>query len=186
MRYVLIPCLLLTLSACSTGPFPVSSPYFQIPAGSTIVLKQELTIPPNAGRVYIQYGKVVTPKEKDSYHAHCWFLSWDVLDTAQVIKPDTFVVTKSQQLEDVVMRGTDTQLAMNGAGFGMYEGGGPMALEYSTEMHIHSDKQPVIRRFVCSHWENPTDARHLTVAQMQATLGQIAEIHLNVSESPMQ
>jgi hypothetical protein len=182
MRSVFILPILVSLASCSTGPYPVSSPYFQIPAGSKLVLKRELTIAPNAGRVYIQYGKVVSPKEKDNYHAHCWFLSWDVLDTAQVIKPDTFIVTKSQQLEGVVMRDTNLQFAMNRTGFGMSEGGGPMALEYSTEMSIHSDKQPAIRRFVCSHWEIPTDAKHLTVAQMQKVLGQIAEIQLNTAK----
>ena len=181
MRSAIIFPFLLVLSACTTGPYPVSSPYFQIPPGSKLVLKQELTIPPNAGRVYIQYGKVVTPKEKDSYHAHCWFLSWEVLDTTQLIKPDTFIVTNSQQIEGVVMRDINIQLAMNGVGIGMNEGGGPMALEYSTEMNIRSDKQPAIRRFVCSHWENPLDAKHLTVAQMQKALGQIAQIQLNTA-----
>lgn len=184
MRTKLFFPILLVLVACSTGPYPVSSPYFKIPPGSKLVLHQELTIPPNAGRVYIQYGKVVTPKEKDSFHANCWFLSWNVLETAQVIKPDTFIITRSQQLQNVVQRNTHVLYAANSVGFGMSDGGGPMALEYYTEMTIHSDAQPAIRRFVCSHWENPDDAKHLTVAQMQQTLGQIAEIHLNTGESP--
>ena len=182
MRSVILFPLFAALAACSSGPYPVSSPYYHIPAGSKLVLKQELTIPPNAGRIYIQYGKVVTPKEKDNYHAHCWFLSWEVLDSAQVIKPDTFIITNTQQLEDVVTRQVSHQFAMNGLGIGMYGGGSPLALEYSTEFRIHSDLQPAIRRFVCSHWENPDDAKHLTVAQMQKVLGQIAEIQLNTDK----
>jgi hypothetical protein len=181
MRSAIILPLLLLLAACNTGPYPVSSPYFQIPAGSKLLLKQELTIPPNAGRVYIQYGKVVTPKEKDNYHAHCWFLSWDVLASAQVIKPDTFIITHSQQQESVVMRQARLQFAMNG--FGLHgDDGAPMALVYSTEMWIHSETQPAIRRFTCSHWEDPLDANHLTVGQMQKVLGQIAEIQLNTGK----
>jgi len=179
MYRLLLVLIMMSLSACATGPVPVSSPYFRIPAGSKLVLKQELTIPPNAGRVYIQYGKVVTPKEKDDWHAHCWFLSWNVLDQAQIIKPDTFTITQSQQLEEVVQLETPKQFAAIRVGFGMHQDGGPMALVYSTEMRIHSDTQPEIRRFICSHWENPVRANHLTVADMQKTLGQIAEIQLN-------
>jgi hypothetical protein len=178
MQRIFIIVVFLSLAACSTGPAPVTSPYFRIPAGSKLVLKQALTIQPNAGRVYIQYGKVVTSKEKDDWHAHCWFLSWNVLDSAQVIKPDTFIITHSQQLEDVALRQTPQQYAMNGLGIGTNDGG-PMALVYSTEMRIHSDTQPGIRRFVCSHWEDPNDAKHLTVAEMQKTLGQIAVIQIN-------
>lgn len=182
MRSIFALLLGLTLSACSTGPYPVTSPYYQIPAGSKLILKQTLTIPPNAGRVYIQYGKVVTPKEKDDFYAHCWFLSWYVLSTPQVIKPDTFIITKSEKFEDTVSRQPDHLFAMNGfLGIGAYHDGGPMALEYSTEMHIHSDKQPNIHRFVCSHWETPYDANHLTVAEMQRALGHIAQIQLNTN-----
>jgi hypothetical protein len=179
MRKTIICCFVLCVTACTSSPYPVTSPYYRIPAGSQLVLKQELTIPPNAGRVYIQSGKVVTPKEKDAFYPHCWFLSWDVLDTAQTIKPDTFIVIKTQQLEDLVSNTGPKQTAMNGLALGFLHGSTPMALEYSTEFTIHSESQPRIRRFVCSHWERPDDARHLTVAQMQAVLGNLAEIRLN-------
>lgn len=182
MRNACVFLLSITITACSTGPAPVSSPYYRIPMGSKLILKQTLTIPPNAGRVYIQYGKVVTAKEKDDFYPHCWFLSWKVLSTAQVIKPDTFTITKSEKREDMVSRRSVQRFAMNGLlAMGMYSDGGPMALVYSTQMHIHSDRQPNIRRFACSYWENPDDAKHLTVAEMQKTLGKIAQIQLNTN-----
>jgi len=178
MHRIAILLLILGLAGCSTQVTNPASPYFLIPAGSKIILKRELTIPPNAGRVYIQYGKVVSSKEKDDYHAHCWFESWDVLDHSQIIKPDTFAITKSQHLEDVVSRQSPLLYAALNVGAGS-EGGGPMALVYTTHMTIHSDTQPAIRQFACSHWEDPLDAKHLTVAQMQKALGNIAEIQLN-------
>jgi len=113
MYRVSILLLVLLVPACNTQPLTPASPDYQIPSGSKLILKQELVIPPNAGRVYIQYGKVVTPTQKDNWHAHCWFLSWDVLEHAQVIKPDTFIITRSQQLEDSVMRDTNLQYAMS-------------------------------------------------------------------------
>ena len=179
MRNVLLIPILIALTACSSGPYPVTSPYYLIPAGSKVVLKQELTILPNAARVYIQYGRVVTPKEKNNYHAHCSFVSWKVLETAQVIKPDTFIVTNTQHREDIVMLKPARQVAALELSFGMFGATGPQSLIYSTELTIHSDTQPDIRRLICGHWENPYDAYHLTVAQMQQVLGNIAEIQLN-------
>jgi hypothetical protein len=181
MRAAIIVLISGILAGCSSGPYPASSPYFTIPAGSMLVLNQELTIPPNAARIYIQYGKVVSSKQKDDYYAHCWFESWRVLDSAQTIRPDTFTITRSIQTDDVVQRGMTRRYAMLDTAYNSNspEGGGPMALVYSTEMLIHSDKQPDIRRFVCSHWENPDDARHLTVGEMQKALGNIATIKLN-------
>jgi len=181
MRIAIMGLISGILAGCSSGPYPVSSPYYTIPTGSKLVLQHKLTIPPNAARIYIQYGKVVSAKQKDDYHAHCWFESWRVLDTSQVIEPDTFTITRSIQTDDVVQRSETRRYAMLETAFKSSgaEGGGPMALVYSTEMHIHSDKQPDIRRFVCSHWEDPLDARHLTVADMQKALGNIATIKLN-------
>ncbi|MBI1422407.1 MAG: hypothetical protein GC149_03000 [Gammaproteobacteria bacterium] len=181
MRYLLLLMSFLMLAACAAGPFPVTSPYYQIPAGSKLVLKQKLVIPPNESRVYIQYGKVISAKEKDNFEVNCYFLSWDVLNTSQEIKPDTFVVIKSTQNDKYVKRQTRTQLAMRGMGV-VADSDSPYALEYSTEMVIHSDRQPRIRRFTCSVYEQPTDTRQLTVAEMQRALGKIVEIQLNTAQ----
>lgn len=172
----------ISLTACNSIPAPVTSSYFQIPVGSKIVLKQALTIPSNAARVYIQYGKVVTPKQKDNFYAHCWFLSWYVRNSPQIIKPDTFTITYSQKRVDVVSRNANYMLAMNGSGIGIADDGAPTALDYSTVMHIHSDKQPAIRRFGCAYWERPYDAQHLTVAQMQKALGNIAKLEIRTAQ----
>jgi len=181
MRIAIIGLISGILAGCSSGPYPVSSPYYAIPTGSKLVLNHALSIPPNAARIYIQYGKVVSSKQKDDYYAHCWFESWRVLDTSQVIEPDTFTITRSIQTDDVVQRRATQRYAIleTVSESNSPEGGGPLALVYSTDMHIHSVKQPDIRRFVCSHWENPDDARHLTVAEMQKALGNIATIILN-------
>ena len=177
----LIACFLLaTLVGCITGPVPITSPYYRIPEGSQLVLKQALTIPPNTGHVFIQYGEVVTPKEKDQYYAHCWFQSWKVLDIPQIIQPDTFIVTATLKDENWVQTPGSYQLASAGIVAGFRGGdGGPSAIEYSTELTIHSALQPDIRKFACNHWEDPADAQHLTVAEMQKALGDIAEIRIH-------
>ena len=165
------------LTACQSGPYPVSSPYYRIPAGSRLIVNQAVTIPPNQARVYIQYGKVISPREKKQYYAHCWFLSRQVLTEAQVIRPDTFVITEIKKYEDIVSDSTPIQLASL-AGMRVDSGAAIMAIEYSTVLSLESKTQPDIIRFVCNHWEDPLDAKHLTVAEMQKTLGDIATIEL--------
>jgi len=177
-KLVFLLFVIATLDGCATGPYPVTSSYYRIPAGSRLLLKQTLTIPPNRARVYIQYGKVVSAKKKDQYYAHCWFLSSKVLDTAQIITPDTFIVTKTQKYEDdVQIQGTYLLAGLHGV-TGTHSDGGPTAVEYSTTLTIHSDTQADIIQFVCSYWEDPLDAEHLTVAEIQKTLGDIATIEL--------
>lgn len=168
----------LLLTACATGPYPVTSPYYQIPAGSHLVLKQGLTIPPEEGRVFIQDGKVKPAKQVDQYYPHCWFLSWTISKQATHITPDDFVVIKTEKNEDYVQREQPLMLASRFLSINGGMASGATAVEYSTTLNIHSEKNPEIRRFTCNHWEDPTDAYHLTVAQIRQTLGDIAEIQL--------
>ena len=193
MRIIVTMGLMLFLFSCATGPYPVTSPYFQIPQGSVIELTQTLTIPPNRARVYIQHGKVVTEKEKDRYQANCWFLSWKLLASPQTIKPDIFTVVQSQKNEDLVQDISYIKLVNNvidsnpdsyprtyaSKKIDLFGGDAPIATEYTTQMFIHSDKQPNIRLLECSHWDDPHSGEHLTLDQMQQALGQLARIRLN-------
>lgn len=176
MKKLLLLIQIMLVSACISGPYPVSSPYYQIPAGSHLILKQALTIPPNTGRVYIQGGKVVSNEEKDQYYSHCWFISWKISDTPTLISPDDFLITSSQKDEYYVNRQKPLLFASAGIIIRSVMSVGATAIEYSTELTIHSDNQPDIRQFVCSHWEDPADAQHLTIAEINKTLGNIAEL----------
>lgn len=166
------------LVGCAGGPYPVSSPYYLLPAGSRLVLKQTLTIPPNRARVFIQNGKVVSEQEKDQYYAHCWFLSHKVLKTAQKIEPGIFTVIKTRKLENDVRLTSPIKLASLRFIGQMGSDNGVTAIEYTTELNIHSDSQPDIFRFACTRWEDPLDAEHLTVKKIEQTLGDIAKLEL--------
>ena len=188
--------LLSILTGCASGPYPITSPYFRIPAGSRIELNQPLTILPKTARVYLQHGKVVSPAEKDRYQANCWFLSWKVQETAQTIAADTFLVKGSLKSEDLVYNLSNVMFASQslqaditadvGVGIGIGIGVGqnrglfasdtPMATEYTTTLQIHSDRQPDIRQLACSHWDDPSSGEHLTLEKMQKALGNIATI----------
>ena len=177
---ILVFCGLL-LAACQSGPYPVDSPYYRIPVGSQIIVKQPLTISANQARVYIQSGKPVSNKELDQYHPHCWFLSWQRLKQNQVIKPDTFNITRVQYFEEVVLRQIKAQYASLGQWAFRTSYGSATAVEYKTELTIKSEKNPEIRRLVCNHWEDPNDARHLKISEIKAALGKIAELVLKTN-----
>ena len=194
MRTITLIYLDVYLTACVSGPYPVTSPYFKIPTGSQVEIRQPLTIPPNRARVYLQYGKVVSEKDKDRYQPHCWFLSWKILEMPQIIDIDTFSVVESQKDEEIVRNAPNIKLASNSprgsAGVGISTGGimdplggsAPLAVVYTTQIHIHSDRQPDIRMLECSHWDDPSSGEHLTIAQMQSALGQLATIRINLPQ----
>lgn len=177
---------------CASGPYPVTSPYYQIPPGSQLVLHQALTIPANRARVYLQYGRVVSEKDKDRYQPNCWFLSWKLMETHQNIEPDTFVVVRSAKAEDYVKTVSNIKLASRSirvesgsgasigisSGTGVFGGDAPMATVFTTQLFIQSDKQPDIQMLECSHWDDPSSGEHLTVQQIQDALGSFATLQI--------
>jgi hypothetical protein len=173
-----IPLLgLLIITGCQTGPYPVSSPYYTIPAGSQLRIKQNLTIPANSATVYLQNGAPVARNKLDQYYPHCWFESWQRLKNSQTIKPDTFTINAVKIREEVVMGQSKFLLASTALSGSIGVGGGSAtAVEYITELTIKSDTQPDIRKLFCNHWEDPVDGRHLTVPEMNKALGGYAEL----------
>lgn len=171
--------LLIVLSglsvSCSSGPYPISSPYYDIPAGTELVVNRPLSIAADSARVYLQHGKVVHG-HYDQYEPHCWFLSWKVLPDPQTIPATVFNVLSSQQEDEYVSNPTPVRLAMDGDMDGLFSGDGPTAVEKITTLKIHSDSQPDIREFSCNYWGDPGDSDPLTVAQMQEAAGSWVKI----------
>jgi len=170
--------VLLPILACKTQSYAENSPYFRIPVGSTVEIRQVLTIPANTARVYIQYGKTTQYQNLDQYEAHCWVLSWKVLPENQTIKPGNFIVTRLRELEDLVRYKNNMQFVRTQNNPYQNINGGVTAVEYKTELTIHSSEQPDIRKLVCNHWEDPSDARHLSLAEIRTTLGDLITIKL--------
>jgi len=168
------------LTACYSGPYPLSSPYFTIPKGSELVLKQELSIPAEKGRVYIQDGQQLMGRKIEKYNPHCWFVSWVISKDKTVIKPDRFIVLRSKKYDNLVNDKHTVMFASNSAFSTNRSFASITAIEHFTELSIHSDRQNNIRQFVCNHWGDPLDARPLTVAEINNTLGKIAQLIIPV------
>lgn len=180
MRKLISLLAILILPACQSGPYSVDTPYYQIPAGSRIVIRQELAIPANQARVYFQYGRRVKQSDVNQYYPHCWFLSWRIADKQQLISPDKFVITHVQYLEEVVQRQTRLLFASSQQRVFLNSDDSIAAIEHKTEMTIESEKNPDIRRLICNQWEDPGDARHVLVSEIRSTLGEFAVLVLKV------
>ncbi|MDH5424324.1 MAG: hypothetical protein OEY29_04960 [Gammaproteobacteria bacterium] len=161
---------ILVLTISTLGCASVSS-YSDVHINDRIELNQNLGIQPNDARVSIQYGKVLSHAAIKNYYPHCWFVSWQRKDQPQIIHKDIFIITKVRQLTSVVrIKSGAYPLAA------LLSQAGISAMEYTTEMEIYSERQAVIKKLICSHWEDPYNASHLSLQSMQKTLGDIATI----------
>ncbi|MCK4711223.1 MAG: hypothetical protein KAU21_21610 [Gammaproteobacteria bacterium] len=167
MKTLIVIAVYIVIQACS-----VSQSYSELKTDNLLELRQKLVIQPDSARINIQYGKVVSYSQIDNYYPHCWFISWKRKKQAQIIEADTFKITFVRQTYELVN--------LNTGGFRLsalsIADTGLSALDYMTEMHIVSEKQPEIKRLICSHWEEPADAEHLSQKQIQKALGSIVII----------
>lgn len=177
--------LVLGLSACApTIPRDPDSPYFAPPVGSKFILKKPVTIRPDEARAYFQNGAIV-PRTINYYAPHCQLEVDDVLPAEQTVQPDTFTITEvSRDSFDVVQSGT-TRIAGIGIsiGLGMGDSDGVSDIMYAWRMKLESAKQPKVRTLICGGvFDYPADAEYPSINEMRRTLGDYAELNIDVSK----
>lgn len=181
---------LVLLSACQSLPVTnPASPYYQIPVGSRLVLKQSVQIPANTAHVFIQGGRVLPPRAfnpVNQYYPNCKLEVGQVKPVSQTIAPDMFVVTRvtqnwyeTRRAGSVLYASLDRGLYA-GVYLGVGEGddGGPAMQNYVTSLYVHSDTQPQVYRLDCQEWQNPAEAEFLTLAQIRQALGKVMTVEL--------
>lgn len=171
----------ITLGACQTSyEGDENSPYYAIPPGTRLVLKQPLTIPPEQVSVWLQDGRVIAPNDARVYYPHCKFESRRRLPTPQTVTPDEFVVTRvTRALTHSVRLPDPTERLHAAVGIGMnisYDG--PSVQTFATRMDLGSDRQPEVLRMTCGQWGYPYDGVHVTIQEIRAALGTVFELRL--------
>jgi hypothetical protein len=166
----LFACPLSIITACQTsiGINIEQSPYYRIPAGSTLTLNQPITFAPNVVSVYLYEGKIQPHATIDVYKPHCKFELYEMRATEQVINPDTFSIRKAvyQNINHKpsgparVIPAVHTRSSYS-----------PSFQPYTTYMYLQSEKQPNVYLLSCLHWEDPVEANYLTLAQIKQALG---------------
>ncbi len=171
------------LAACSSARHPgdENSPYYAVPAGARVALRQALVIAPEQVAVYIQNGKVVPWVQVNAYYPHCKFEVRDRRDREQTVNPDEFIVTRVvQEVVHMVQWGRwQTAAASIGIRVGDMDDGASVRT-YATYLYLASDRQPQVFRLGCGHWAYPGTryAEHLSIQQIRAALGEVLTLQI--------
>ena len=85
----------ILLAGCTPiGVTDVSSSHYRLPAGTTVVVRQSITIPPGTAHVTLQDGQVVAIDRLRRYEPFCELEVNDVLDSEQQVRPGRFAATQ--------------------------------------------------------------------------------------------
>ena len=178
MKLIGILITILLLTACQTSAYEgnESSPFYLIPAGSTLTLTRSLTIPAEQVAVFLQGGEVVASGGINQYYPHCKFELQRRLDTTQTVQADSFEITKvTQEIgHSVALDGLRLAGVSIGIGINIGSRGDGASLQtYSTRMTLRSARQPEVFRLSCGHAALPHEGQHVSINEMRKALGNV-------------
>lgn len=181
-RLVLLSVVAFLINACQTRyEGNENSPYYQVPAGSRLILRQDAEIPPHRVGIYLQGGQIKPLSQINQYYPHCKFEVWKIHDVPQPVEPDEFTITKVvQEITHSVSAG-HVQLAGVSIGIGVHMGGGDDGASvetYATRLNLRSEKQPEVFRLSCGQWSYPPAGRHVSIREMRVVLGDVFTLQL--------
>jgi hypothetical protein len=169
------------VSGCQAPAFSPDSPLSSVPFQSRLILHQPLGIPANQVSLWYQDGRQIQKKLLDHYHPHCKFETYAMKSSTKTIEADSFIIYKVVRWDDYASQPIKLAQAQVGIGIGFGIHGsadGPSFVNVATEMFLKSDRQPDVYRLVCSQWEDPADADHVTINQIRRTLGDTFTLEL--------
>jgi hypothetical protein len=183
MKPAVISTLAALLVACQTSAYEgnENSPFYLVPAGSTLTLTRSLTIPANQVAVFLQGGEVVASGGINQYYPHCKFELQRRLDAAQTVQADSFEITKVVQEIGHSVALDGLQLAGVSIGIGINigsRGDGASLQTYSTRMTLRSARQPEVFRLSCGQAALPHEGQHVSINEMRKALGGIFTLDL--------
>jgi hypothetical protein len=182
MRLVFLA-FFLFLSACqSWDTRNADSPYYRIPAGSTLTLSKDLNIPAGNAAVYIQNGQIAASSgQVRGYDAHCILEMRASKDAPQPVRADQFVILKVRE-ETRLAYADSTLLAGNfhTTIAGNNIDGGPGQKVHSTLLDLRSERQPEVFRLTCQRWDDRSyNTTPLTVSEIRKTLSDVFTLKLS-------
>jgi hypothetical protein len=183
MKPAVISMLAALLVACQTSAYEgnENSPFYPVPAGSTLTLTRGLTIPAEQVAVFLQGGEVVASGGINQYYPHCKFELQRRLDKAQTVQADSFEITKVVQEIGHSVALDGLQLAGVSIGIGINigsRGDGASLQTWSTRMTLRSARQPEVFRLSCGQTALPHEGQHVSINEMRKALGGIFTLEL--------
>lgn len=149
MHLLYIVVILLLMTSCqNTRSIDPSSLSFRMPEGSTLSLNTQLEIPAGNTHALLQYGKVITDKDRNQYEISCRF---DLKSFGpSIIEPETYKVRRTEAGSWIASQG------------GIWE--------YFTEIHLDSDKGTDVIMMRCQRWGYNLHW-HFSADEMKTALG---------------
>ena len=155
--------LLLLVTACQNNGnvrHKAQTPAQQM---HTVTLNRDFLIRADRASEYIQDGEIRPYNKITEYYPHCIFGLRAITASTHTIKPDTFSVHRVH-LDQFVGGFVKIMVAGDGDyGFIMS----------TTDFDLHSDRQPEVFRLSCQQLDSAFEARHVTLEEMQQTLGDL-------------
>lgn len=180
--------VMMILSACDSNNIKdEDSTFYAVPAGSLLVLNQQITIAGNQVAVYVQNGELLSYKEVDKYQPNCKFEVYKISDQPRTVQAGTFeIIRVVDDIESSLLQ-TPTQLAFFSNVAGQKHSAGWILdhgymFNYATFMYLSSAKQKDVYRMTCQHWESVTDDRHLSISQMRSAMGEVFTLKISDKE----
>ncbi|MFQ5936864.1 MAG: hypothetical protein ACE5LB_10695 [Acidiferrobacterales bacterium] len=174
MNRLLLVAVLSTLSACQSlhlqGRQGEDSPNFQIPAGSKLVLHQDLAIPAPVGATYLQHGRAGAFHEINEFVPYCLLEQRPSEGTTKTVRAGEFVIATVRQEFRFAGAGA-RQLVAAGQSF-------QPTHVVATVLELRSDSAPHSLYLSCAHWGMPQSMSHLTLRDIRDALGDVASLEL--------
>jgi hypothetical protein len=167
----------------------VASQYYQLPANTTVVVRQTIVIPPGTAHVTLQDGRIVTIDHLRRYEPFCEFEVNDVVESEQQVRPGRFAAARiiRQQLlgaerQQMLLAANTVTENANDNGIGtmlLAELDVPLVLN-EVHLRLHSAEQPNVRELRCAGgWAFPSTVSYPTLAEMKLALGALISIEIN-------
>ncbi len=152
------------------------SPYYLPPEQSLLRLHRAIEIPAGYARVHFQDGQY-SAYGYNEYLPHCELEVNDVLETAQTVKADEFVINRVQYEDYPFAHRMPLRLAGVGVGIGFGHAADPdMKL---VRLGLYSVSQPNVRALICGGGlDDPYLAEPPSIRDIRAALGDTATLIL--------
>ena len=183
MRQLILLSVAGFLAACQTAAYEgnENSPFYPVPAGSTLTLTRSVTIPADQVAVYLQGGEIVPAGRINQYYPHCKFELIHRRDTGQTVRPDDFEIIKVVRETGHSVALAGLQLAQMSVGIGINVGmdrDGSSLQTYITRLMLRSARQPQVFRLSCGQAALPHEGQHVSINEMRKALGNVVTLDL--------
>jgi len=129
--------------------YDINSQFYEIPAGSKLILNRPLDIPADRAHVDIQSGR--SGAGANQYAVNCQ-LEVRTLGPGRV-QPDTFDISRAENSKEWVSQ--------------------PSIMRFYRILHLKSSTQPDVMNLMCQDWDGPLLGRKVSIPEMRAALGDV-------------